>query len=173
MDQHENSRPTIDHASRDDLEAVTELWVRLAREQREHDSYVRAEANRETMRETLAAHQVTDGLLVARAGGRIVGFASVSLERGSLELEATRGLLSNVYVVPAYRGRGVGTALLEAAEAELADRGAEVVILEVMARNEAARRFYDRHGYDAYRVGMERSLADDHSKNDTHSKEDS
>jgi ribosomal protein S18 acetylase RimI-like enzyme len=166
------AQPTIEPATADDLEAVTELWVRLARDQRDHDSFVRADANRETMRETLTAYVHTNGLLVARAEDDVVGFVSYSLERGALELDATRGMLSNIYVEPAYRGRGVGTALLEAAETALRARGATVVILEVMVDNEAARRFYDDREYDAYRVAMKRSL-DDRSENDTHSKEDS
>lgn len=171
MDPDSNSQPTIEYASRDDLEAVTELWIRLARDQRSHDSAVLPEANRETMRETLAAYQVNDGLLVARLEDRVVGFASVTIERGSLVLDTTRGLLSNIYVDPAVRDRGIGSALLEAAEEELARQGAEVVTLEVMANNEDARRFYERHGYDPFRVTMRRSL-EDRSENDTHSKED-
>ncbi|MXV62285.1 GNAT family N-acetyltransferase [Natronorubrum sp. JWXQ-INN-674] len=173
MDPNNNSRPTIERATQDDIDAVADLWVRLARDQREYESFVRAADNRETMRETLAAHQVNDGLLVARLGDSIVGFASFTIERGSLELDATRGLLSNLYVDPAYRDHGLGTALLEAAEETLTERGAAVMVLEVMAANEAARRFYERQGYDTYRVGMKRSLENDaSSKNDTHSKED-
>ncbi|MDQ2049044.1 GNAT family N-acetyltransferase [Natronolimnohabitans sp. A-GB9] len=174
MDPNSNSRPTIELARPSDLEAVTELWVRLARDQRSHDSVIRADANRETMRETLAAHQVNDGLLVARDAGRIVGFASFSLERGSLELDTTRGLLSNIYVEAAYRDQGLGAALLEAAEAELADQGADAVVLEVMAENEAARRFYEHRGYETYRVAMTRDITAEggRSENDTHSKED-
>ena len=174
MPPNDNSQPTIERATQADIDAVAELWVRLARDQRRHGSFVRADANRATMRETLAAHQVNDGLLVARVGDAVVGFASFSIERGSLELDATRGHLSNIYVEPAYRERGIGTALLEAVEDELADRGVEVVILEVMAQNEAARRFYEQQGYETYRVAMKRDLedGDDRSENDTHSKED-
>ncbi|MDG5759563.1 GNAT family N-acetyltransferase [Natronococcus sp. A-GB1] len=163
--------PVVEPATQGDLPAITELWVRLARDQRDHGSFVRDEENRETMRETLAGHLHTDGLLVARDGESIVGFVTYSLERGSLELDATRGLLSNIYVAAAYRDRGVGTALLEAAEDALADRGAEVVILEVLSDNETARRFYEDRAYEPYRVSMRRSL-EDRSENDTHSKEE-
>ncbi|WP_265111405.1 GNAT family N-acetyltransferase [Halosolutus halophilus] len=163
--------PLIEPATPDDLETITELWVRLARGQREYGSAVRAAPNREAMRETLAAHLHADGLLVARVDGAIVGFASFSIERGSLELDATRGVLSNLYVEPAHRDRGIGTALLAAAEESLAARGAEELLLEVMADNEAARRFYRSQGYDSFRIGMSRSIAD-RSENDTHSKED-
>ncbi len=173
MDPHSNSQPTIERASQDDIEAVTTLWVRLARDQRTYDSSVRAVANRETMRETLAAHQINDGLLVARLGSTVVGFASFAVEHGSLELDATRGHLSNLYVDPAFRNHGIGTALLEAVEDALADQGIDILLLEVMADNEAARRFYARKGYDDFRVTMQRSLeGEDSSENDTHSKED-
>ncbi|ELY38535.1 GNAT family N-acetyltransferase [Natronorubrum tibetense] len=173
MDPPNDSQPTIERAAQDDVESVADLWVRLARDQRGYDSAVLADPNREMIRDTLAAHQVNDGLLVARVGGAIVGFASFTLERGSLALDTTRGLLSNIYVDAGYQNLGIGTALLEAAEAELAEQGAETVILEVMAANDDARRFYDRHGYDTYRVAMERELDDDdRSENDTHSKED-
>ncbi|QFU83535.1 GNAT family N-acetyltransferase [Natronorubrum aibiense] len=173
MAPHNSSQPTIERASPSDIDAVAELWVRLARDQRAYDSVVRADDNRETMREALAAHQVNDGLFVARLEGELVGFASFTVEHGSLELDATRGHLSNIYVEPDVRSRGIGTALLEAVEDALADRGVEVLVLEVMADNEAARRFYDRHGYDTHRVAMTRSLEDrKQSENDTHSKED-
>ena len=173
MGPHSNSQPTIEHASPDDVDAVTTLWIRLARDQRTYDSSVRAGANRETMRETLAAHQINDGLLVARLGGDVVGFASFAVEHGSLELDATRGHLSNLYVDPDFRNHGIGTALLEAVEDALTDRGIDVLLLEVMAENEAARRFYARQGYDDFRVTMQRSLeGEESSENDTHSKED-
>ncbi|MFC4543575.1 GNAT family N-acetyltransferase [Halosolutus amylolyticus] len=165
------SEPAIEPATRDDLETIAELWVRLARGQREYGSAVRAGRNRETMRETLGAHLHADGLLVARVEGTIVGFASFSIERGSLDLDTTRGVLSNLYVEPAHRGRGIGTALLTAVEAELADQGAETLLLEVMADNEDAREFYRTQGYDEFRIGMSRSIGD-RSENDTHSKED-
>ena len=161
--------PTIEPATDEDLPTVTDLWVRLATEQREHGSHVLPEENRETIRETLAAHQVNGGLLVARLES-VVGFSSFTVEGGTFELDATRGLLSNLYVRPAYRGEGIGTALLEATEEALEDRGVDVVALEAMAANEAALRFYRRNGYGTHRVALEAPI--DRSENDTHSKEE-
>lgn len=161
---------TIEPASSEDVERIAQRWVDLAREQREFGSHVRPDANRETIVETFAAYRAGGGLLVARRGEEIVGFASFTMEHGTFELDADRGLLSNIYVRPADRNRGIGSRLLAAAEAALDERGADVVTLEAMARNEAARRFYRRHGYDVYRVAMERSL-ESPDESDTHSKE--
>ncbi len=160
---------TIEPATADDLETCTTYWVDLAREQRAHGSHVLGETNRETIRATLGAHSAGDGLLVARHNGDIAGFVSFYRERGSFDLDVTRGLLSNLYVRPADRNQGIGAALLAAAEAALSEQGVEVLTLEAMAENEAARRFYRRHGYGANRVAMERQLSTE--ENDTHSKE--
>ena len=165
------ARPTIERATPEDLQTVTDLWVRLAEEQREHGSHVLPEENRETIRETLAAYRTNGGLLVARLEGAVVGFSSFTVERGTFELDATRGLLSNLYVRPTDRSQGIGTALLEATETALEERGVDVVVLEAMAANEAARQFYRRNGYGTHRVAMEREV-DDRTKNDTHSKEE-
>ncbi|MFP8888778.1 GNAT family N-acetyltransferase [Natrialbaceae archaeon A-CW2] len=148
----------IERATTEDLEAVADAWVRLARDQASYGSHVLAEPNRQTMLATLGAYQVDGGLLVARETETIVGFASVTVEHGSLTLDCTRGLLSNLYVEPEYRGRGIGTALLEAAENELRERGVDVCTLEAMARNESACRFYREAGYDSFRIGFERRL---------------
>ncbi|WP_255167283.1 GNAT family N-acetyltransferase [Natrononativus amylolyticus] len=166
-----NPAPTIEPATEADIDAVVDCWVRLAVDQRAYGSHVLPEANRATMRDALLGHRFADGLLVARLDGDVVGFASFSFEHGALALDATRGVLSNLYVKPPYRDRGIGSALLSAVEDALAERGADVVALEAMATNEAARRFYRRAGYEPYRISMERSL-EQPAKNDTHSRED-
>ncbi|MHC3437743.1 N-acetyltransferase family protein [Natrialbaceae archaeon A-gly3] len=163
-------QPTIEPATDEDLSTVTDLWTYLAREQRVYSSHVLPEENRETIRETLAAYRINGGLLVARLEGELVGFSSFTVEQGTFELDATRGLLSNLYVRPADRGEGIGTALLEATEAALAERGVDVVALEAMAANEAARRFYRRNGYGTHRVILESPAGQ--VENDTHSKEE-
>jgi ribosomal protein S18 acetylase RimI-like enzyme len=149
------------------VDRLTDYWVDLATEQRDHDSHLVAEGNRAEMRERIGRAIVSDNVRVARyEDDGIVGFVMFDVELGSLATVRTRGLVHNIYVEPAYRGEGVGSELLAAAERELADRGVETITLEVMAGNEAARRFYRQHGYDAHRVALEKPV-----ENDTHSKE--
>jgi GNAT superfamily N-acetyltransferase len=57
------------------------------------------------------------------------------------------GLLDELYVVPARRGQGLGSALLAAAESETRRRGGEVLEINVDGDDTDARRFYERHGY--------------------------
>ena len=57
-----------------------------------------------------------------------------------------------VAVVPAHRGRGLGDLLLEELLRLAAEGGAGSVMLEVGADNVAARRLYERHGFEEVSV---------------------
>ena len=160
----------IGRATLADLDRLATLWVDLARDQRAYGSHLAAEANRTPVREALAHHVVTDGVRVARDDDAIVGFVTFGLEHGEYEQTVTRGVVHNLFVTPAARGCGLGSALLAAAESALTDSGADVVSLEAMAGNERARRFYERHGYEVHRVELEKPT--NPARNDTHSKED-
>lgn len=162
----------IDTPDTDAADAIADLWVDLAREQRQHESRLLPAANRSEIRGHIIQAIVTDGMRLARAetgdadetdleAGDILGFVMFSLEQGVFERSIVRGIVQNLYVRPSFRGEGIGSELLSIAEAEMADRGAAAVKLEVMAKNEAARRFYDRHGYDHHRVTLEKAVESD------------
>ena len=80
-------------------------------------------------------------LLVAEAGS-VLGYALVLMRKGS---SAAR--LYSIAVSPGNAGRGIGAALLQAAEAEAIESGAESLRLEVRTDNAGAVRFYQRRGY--------------------------
>ncbi len=152
------------------VDTLADMWVALARDQGAYGSHLLSEENRARIRESLASHVVTDGVRVARdpeADRPIVGFVMYSLESDGYERDVVRGTVENVFVRPSRRNAGVGSALMDAAEASLAARGADVVTLEAMAANAAAVRFYRRRGYSAHRVVMEKPV-----ENDTHTRGD-
>lgn len=149
---------------------LADCWVELAEEQRQHGSQLRTEANREPIRESILRAIVTDGVYVARAEaddeyeadvGLILGFVMFSMDAQTYETTVSRGTIQNLYVRPEYRNQGLGSELLETATEKLADRGIEVVKLEVMAPNEAARRFYRRHGFEPHRVQLAKRVESD------------
>ncbi|MFB6281026.1 MAG: GNAT family N-acetyltransferase [Haloferacaceae archaeon] len=144
----------------DELDAVVDMWVELAADQREHGSHLLAGANRAAIGETFARQLVVGGLRVAVADGP-VGFVSFAPDTGRYEEDHTRGVVRNLYVRPAFRDRGIGSRLLAAAESALAADGADAVRIEAMADNEAARAFYERRGYDPHRVAFEKRVESD------------
>ena len=157
----ELTRPTLS-----DAETLVDCWVELAADQRQYGSRLLTEANREAVAEAIARHIVTEGLLVAEAD-EILGFVMYHVEDGHYQQDRTTGVIANLYVRPESRDRGIGSRLLDAAEAELAEAGVDTVSLEVLAANDAARRFYSRHGYRDHRIELAKRI-----ENDTHSKGD-
>ena len=150
----------IEAAAGSDVEELADLWVALVADQRAYGAHLLAEANRDRVREFLANFVATDSVVVARDAG-VVGFVMYRIESGAYDQDATRGFIDNVFVAPDRRGEGVGSRLLGAAEDTLADRGADLVALSVLADNDAARRLYERRGYRPHRVTMERPLESD------------
>jgi GNAT superfamily N-acetyltransferase len=89
--------------------------------------------------------------LVAWEDGTPVGQALLHRRRPSALAVAgvvdSLPYIEDVFVLPEWRNRGVGTALLEAAESAAATRGDRGVSLAVSTGNAAARRLYTRLGY--------------------------
>ena len=149
-------------ATVDDVDPVTDLWIALAEGQRAHGSTLLAEGNRSAVREWAARSVVTGELLVARDGGDAdepIGFVGFALDHGGYERDRTRGVVSNLFVVPERRDEGIGADLLDAAERALREAGAETVALEALAANDRAREFYAERGYETHRVELTKSLA--------------
>ena len=82
-------------------------------------------------------------VLVATDGDQIVGFASA---RASPDDDADRSQaeVGALYVLPDRWGEGIGSALLAALLTRLRADAFETASLWVLARNEAAHRFYER-----------------------------
>ncbi len=88
------------------------------------------------------AGQIRDsetGVVVARAAGRVVGFAVMEFH-----FDAQRAHLVLLAVEPAYRRRGVGAALFHWLEKVACLGGIERIRLELRAGNQQARAFYER-----------------------------
>lgn len=71
---------------------------------------------------------------VAVQQGRVVGYVALA-----------RDVLEQLYVLPEYRGRGIGARLLAVAQEAAGDR----LSLYAFSWNTGARRFYKRHGFTA------------------------
>jgi GNAT superfamily N-acetyltransferase len=86
--------------------------------------------------------------LVAVCEGEVMGFASFGRFRVTAP-EAGVGELTVLNVRPDRWSTGVGSALLAAVHSGLAELGFPVAVLWVISGNTRARRFYERHGWQA------------------------
>ncbi len=100
-------------------------------------------------RDVLAALRGDGFVVVARSAGRAVGYAFVEVEGPDPVWYTgdTHAHLAALVVAPDRRGTGIGSALLDAVDAELARRGVEDVEIGVDTGNEVAAQLYERRGY--------------------------
>ncbi len=120
---------TLRHATPDDAPAIAALEAEI----------FAGEAWSSRLVEDLFApdHQF---VLVSDTPAGPDGYAVLSVAGDTADLQ-------RIAVAPPTRRTGVATALLAAGTAEVRQRGAEQLLLEVSAANAAARAFYDRAGF--------------------------
>jgi ribosomal protein S18 acetylase RimI-like enzyme len=100
-------------------------------------------------------------VLVARsgAGGELVGYG-VATFGYDLEFGGPDAFITELFVAPEARERGIGRGLLQALLRDLGERGAAAVHLMVRPENDAARALYSSAGFHAVpRVMMTKDLA--------------
>jgi ribosomal protein S18 acetylase RimI-like enzyme len=100
-------------------------------------------------------------LFVAVAEGALIGFVCVlaRVDSGSM-IEADReyAYISDLVVLPAQRGQGIGRALLRRAEEFAARSGAAVLKVDVLAANDGARAVYQAAGFQEHEVRLQKRL---------------
>ncbi|HYG55678.1 MAG TPA: GNAT family N-acetyltransferase [Burkholderiales bacterium] len=94
------------------------------------------------------ASRPRQGFWVAELGGRVVGM--IGIEKREEHVAEVRRMA----VETSHRRRGIGRALLAAAEAFSRESGYEKIQLSTSERQEAARRLYESNGYRLLGTGV-------------------
>ncbi|HEV8649497.1 MAG TPA: GNAT family N-acetyltransferase [Actinomycetes bacterium] len=128
-------------ATQADVDTLVELYAAVAAEGR----WIAGEApvDRDQRRARMAAmlERADVAMFVAEAGGRAVGQLGIELARYGV---ADLGML----VAEGWRGRGVGSALMEAAIGWARDAGAHKIALQVWPHNQAGIALYEKFGFE-------------------------
>ncbi|MGH3079458.1 MAG: GNAT family N-acetyltransferase, partial [Gaiellaceae bacterium] len=139
-------------AGPDDFDAIAEMWREL-----DHEippPIHEGPADQETELAEVAEILASEVALVAEEDGRPVGFALARQRTPSL------ATLTDLYVRKDARRSGVATELMREVLVAVAERGTELLDLEVMASNTVARSLYARWGFRDEVVVMTQSVAD-------------
>ncbi|HVP28886.1 MAG TPA: GNAT family N-acetyltransferase [Myxococcota bacterium] len=156
---------TLRRATSDDVDVVAALFGALLAHHGPLDPALRVRANagaeirelvRAMLRDPDAAWWLAwpDG---AAAGDAPAGLCGARVDAAPPILEETlRGEISDLYVAPDVRRRGMGRALTEAALAWLDARGARRVEVRVSPRNEAGRAFWRALGFAPFMDVLDR-----------------
>jgi GNAT superfamily N-acetyltransferase len=97
-------------------------------------------------------------LVVAEAEGQVVATLQLSFIPGLSRRGALRAQVESVRVSAAYRGQGLGQAILTWAIAEARRRGCALVQLTTDKSRTGAHRFYERLGFVASHEGLKLPL---------------
>lgn len=84
--------------------------------------------------------------LVAEIDDDIVGFANWGPGQ-EMDDDPSTVKLYSLYVLPDVKNKGIGSALLTAAEVDMIASGATCGYLHVLEENTSSRAFYERHGW--------------------------
>lgn len=129
-----------------------------------HNSRLAAELTVEPYLDWMQRQVVAaDGLcLVAYQGQSFVGFIAGWVERMENPAEAedstTFGYISDICLLPRWRGLGLSGQLLAAMEAHFREKGIRRLRISTLANNQAAVAAYESAGFRPYEVTLEKSL---------------
>ena len=127
---------TVRPASADDAQAMAELFAAVAGER----DGIATEPPVDIGERTAQFARTAGGSVVAVADRQVIGMLHVEASKhgfGEIGMLVERG----------WRGRGVGSALLQAAVGLAREQGLHKLCLEVFARNTAAIALYRKHGF--------------------------
>ena len=96
-------------------------------------------------------------LLVAEMDGAVVGLLIFMYRHIESDKQVTRDVIfvDDLAVKTEYRGRGIGTKLLNLMKVKVTDEHLDGLELQVNARNIAARKMYEKFGFTEKSINME------------------
>ncbi|MET1129145.1 MAG: GNAT family N-acetyltransferase [Thermoproteota archaeon] len=145
----------------EDFSHLVEFFARLKTINEELDPmYITVADLRETIekyvRESLGKEDVV--LLVAEHNGSVVGALRAAVVDRIFYEPRLEGLITDLYVHPSYRRKGVAEKLIERLEEILAQRGIELIAAEYPPGNRIANKFYEKLGFRPLLVRVYRKV---------------
>ena len=137
-----------------DIPALVPLLLRLKRLNEEFDPLLKVRDDAEHQANEVLRAQLSDPkavILAAEGVGpdkdKVVGFVRAQVRERPFYTPEHEGVITDIYLLPLYRRRGVGEYLLREISSALKAKGAGVVVAEFPAQNEIAIRFYAKRGF--------------------------
>ncbi|MFO7992244.1 MAG: GNAT family N-acetyltransferase [Thermoplasmata archaeon] len=149
-------------AKPDEIDKISELWYELAVM---HEDIMEGYELREdplTPWKNYIKEGMESGRLVtfvADEGGKIIGFVNVMIRnRASFFTVQKMGVIMDTFVREDYRRKGVGSALVHAAERWIKNQGVEVAVLTVAPENTSGVKFWRKKGFKTYLYKQRKEL---------------
>lgn len=151
--------PTISirRATMQDLPAISNLSQQLF----DHDgqftdefnmSWSRAKEGKEFIVKHVKSKKST--ILLAEDGTKPIGYILMSIETVSWRKFNPVADVINLIVAPTYRGKGIGTRLLQEAKKLAIERGAKRMIVAALTADSRSLKFYEQRGFKNFNVTL-------------------
>lgn len=158
---------TIRPATRADIPTIGRLGALLVRAHHEFDPerFIAATPRTEQGYGSFLESQLAERdviILVAEHEDGTIGYAYAGVEGVDyMSLRGPAGVLHDIVIDPAHRGKGIGRKLLDATLVTLRERGAPRAVLATAEQNASAQRLFARAGFRRTMVEMTRELNGD------------
>jgi ribosomal protein S18 acetylase RimI-like enzyme len=139
----------IRSAQKDDLEFLLSLVPRLSEFglPPSRDEKAVETSTHDLLTKTLNENSTTSVIFLAEENGQKLGFIQLGEEKEFFSGEA-HGYIANLAIAKEAEGKGVGKALMNAAEVWAKECGYRYLSLYVFGTNKHARAFYEKLGYN-------------------------
>ncbi|MEE2812172.1 MAG: GNAT family N-acetyltransferase [Candidatus Thermoplasmatota archaeon] len=148
-----------------DFNEIEAAWWRLLHDQQQLDyrgpeSELQSQHNIDRVHRFLESRIRQERLVIARFEGDLAGICTFAPDGFLLESPIQIWEISDVWVEPFARRKGIASALVRYTEIECKMRGASEVRLSVYSENEGALELYKSLGYDVRTYSLSRHLED-------------
>lgn len=149
---------TVRRARGKDARAIAEMAIKLVVQHQNYDSRRFARLATVEQAEWFYGSQTkaeNAAVLVVELDAEVIGFAYVQFEaKDYANLLETAAWLHDIYIDERARGAGAGKLLIEKSIEVARELGADKLMLSAAAKNEFARRFFERNGFRETMVEM-------------------
>ncbi len=149
-------------AKADEIDKIGELWYELAfMHEKIMEGYELRDDPISPWKKYIEEGMESGRLVtfVADEDGKLIGFVNVMIRsRASFFTVQKMGVIMDTFVREDYRGKGVGSALVQAGERWIKDQGVKVAVLTVAPENRGGVEFWRKKGFKTYLYKQRKEL---------------
>ena len=154
MSENPESEAEFFELKRKHLRELTQLSRAYFTELMPHDTSLRMSDDWDSRYRSLmeiAVGSAQFSLCGMRIGKEMIGFIMFGYRVETLWQAHNRGYISNIYVAPRHRRKGIGREMVQNAVARLAGSGVHLIELELYTTNEPADNFWRSFGFAPFK----------------------
>ena len=103
-------------------------------------------------------NQIGGFVLAAEIEDQMVGYLAIGIKMYAFRTDNPMAEIENMFVEHDYQRRGVGSQLMEEAERMCLEKGVKRIKVETLDRNIPSLNFYNKHGFSAHDMILEKPL---------------